>query len=68
MTPQQGLMGEGLLDLASHPVVGINHTLGHSLVDLQRLPGDQGRDVLLLIQLGTHLRGRAMFRTHMKCR
>lgn len=56
MTPQEGLMGEGLLDLTRHPVVGVNHALGHRLMDLQRLPGDQGRDVLLLIQLGTHLR------------
>lgn len=56
MAPQQGLMGEGLLDLAGHPVVGVNHALGHSLVDLQGLPGDQRRDVLLLIQLGAHLR------------
>lgn len=56
VTPQQGLMREGLLDLARHPVVGINHALGHSLVDLQRLPGDQSRDVPLLVQLGTHLR------------
>lgn len=56
VTPQQGLMGEGLLDLARHPVVGVDHAFGHGLVDLQVLPGDQGRDVPLLVQLGAHLR------------
>lgn len=57
MAPQQGLMGEGLLDLARHPVVGVNHALGHGLVDLQGLPGDQGCDVLVFVQLGLYLKG-----------
>lgn len=56
MTPQQGLVGEGLLDLACHPVVGVNHALGHGLVDLQGLPGDQGCDVFVFVQLGLYLK------------
>lgn len=56
VAPQQGLVGEGLLDLARHPVVGVDHALGHGLVHLQRLPGDQGRDVLVPVQLGSYLR------------
>lgn len=55
VSPQQGLVGEGLLDLARHPVVGVDHALGHSLVDLQRLAGHQGCDVLVLVQLGSYL-------------
>lgn len=57
VAPQQGLVGEGLLDLERHPVVGVNHALGHALVHLQRLPGHQGRDVLVLVQLEPHLWG-----------
>lgn len=53
--PQQGLVRKGFLDLARHPVVGVNHTLSHCLVDLQGLTRDQGCDVLLLVQLGSHL-------------
>lgn len=49
-------MREGLLDLAGHPVVGVNHALGHGLVDLERLSRHQGGDVPLLVQLGTNLR------------
>ena len=53
-------MGEGLLDLARHPVVGVNHALSHGLVDLQRLSGDQSGDVPLLIQLGTNLENQTL--------
>lgn len=63
MPPQQGLMGEGLLDLARHPVVGVNHALGHGLMDLQRLPGHQGCDVLVLVQLGSYLGRRKVSNT-----
>lgn len=58
MTPQQGLMGEGLLDLVCHPVVGVNHALGHGLMDLQGLPRDQGCDVFVFVQLGLYLKGK----------
>lgn len=60
VSPQQGLVREGLLDLARHPVVGVNHALSHGLVDLQRLSGDQSGDVPLLIQLGTNLENQTL--------
>lgn len=55
VTPQQGLVGEGLLDLARHPVVGVDHALCHGLMDLQGLARNQRRDVLVLVQLGSDL-------------
>lgn len=59
MAPQQGLMRKGFLDPAGHPVVGVDHALCHGLVDLQGQPGDQRRDVPVLVQLSSHLEGRS---------
>lgn len=63
VVPQKSLMGEALLDLAGHPVVGINHTLSHGLVDLQWLARDQSRDVPSLIQLSADLRRMVRWQT-----
>jgi len=52
---QKSLMWKALLYLACHPVVGEDHALSHSLMDLQRLFGHKGCNVLIFIQLSPNL-------------